>query len=72
MLKFLNANYPISRVKINFKFKRAIIVETKIFVLNDKSNRVLLKVELIKILKKVFSCDEKICSNITSEFLKID
>jgi uncharacterized protein involved in cysteine biosynthesis len=71
MFKFLHCNYPISRVKVNFKFKRAIILEKGVFVLSDKAARVFLKIELINILKKVFSCDEKTCASITSQFLKL-
>lgn len=72
MLKFLESNYPISRVKVDFKFKRAVILEKGIYVLNDKSKRTFLKIELIKILKTVFSCDEFLCAAIINNFLNLD
>lgn len=72
MLKFLESNYPISRVKVDFKFKRAVVLEKGIYVLNDKSQKASLKIELIKILKKVFSCDEFLCAAIINNALSID
>jgi hypothetical protein len=71
MITFLERNYPISRIKVNFKFRRGIVLEKGVYLLHDKSSRIFLKVELIKILKTVFSCDESICAKVSSNFLNL-
>jgi hypothetical protein len=54
--KFITDYYPVKRVKINARFKRAIIIENKPYFLNGvEKNKI--KHELIDVLKLVFSCD---------------
>ena len=70
MLKFLEKNYPISRVKHNNKFRRAIILDYGgIFVLGEPSHQIQLRHQLVEILKKVFSCEEAITRAVLNNFL---
>jgi hypothetical protein len=70
MLKFLEKNYPISRVKHNNKFRRAIILDNGgTFVLGEESHHIQLRFQLIEVLKKVFSCDESITRAVLNNFL---
>lgn len=72
MLKFLDKNYPISRVKHNNKFRRAIILDYGgTFVLGEVSHHIQLRHQLIEILKKVFSCDEALTRTVLNNFLNI-
>ena len=70
MLKFLEKNYPIARIKHNNKFRRAIVLDYGgTFVLGEEAHHIQLRHQLIEILKKVFSCDEAITRSVLNNFL---
>ena len=72
MINFLEKNYPVSRIKINHRFKRAIVLDNgSIFILNQSTNMNQLKFQLINILTKVFSCEEIISINVLNNFLRL-
>lgn len=59
MLKFLERNYPVSRVKHNMRFKRAITLDDGVsYFLSDETSHIQLKLQLDQILRTVFYCDE--------------
>jgi hypothetical protein len=69
--KFLERNYPVSRVKENMRFKRAIILDDGVYFLNDKNNLNSLIYRFEQILKIVFCFDENLSRTILKEFLNI-
>lgn len=71
MLRFLEINYPVSRIKDNMRFKRAIILETGIYFLSDKNSLLKLKLQLNQILKTVFYCDEESSRTVLKIFLNL-
>ena len=72
MLKFLERNYPVSRIKLNFRFKRAIVLDNGgAFILSDLSNLNKLKYELVDTLIKVFNCDEATSRAVLDNFLRL-
>lgn len=72
MLKFLERNYPISRVKYNKRFKRGIVLDGgEVFIFNDTVSYLTLQHRMIDILCTVFNCDEPTSFNILKIFLKI-
>ena len=59
MLKFLERNYPVSRIKDKQRFKRAIVIDNDtIYYLSDQTSHKQLKFSLVEILQKIFNCDE--------------
>ena len=72
VLKYLQRHYPVCRVKIDNKFKRAITLNNgESYQLNNKANYNILKSHLIKMLNLVFSFDEAFCRNILNNFLPL-
>lgn len=72
MLKFLERNYPVARVKLNLRFKRAIVLDTGVsYVLSEPTHINLLRFNLAEILTKVFSCDEAISRAVLDNFLRL-
>lgn len=72
MLKFLERNYPVSRVKLNFHFKRAIVLDNgSAFILSDSGQINQLKFHLLDILTKVFGCDEATSRAVLDNFLRL-
>lgn len=72
MLKFLEKNYPISRLKYNGRFKRGIVLDNgDSFLLSTTKHNNQLKYRLVEILVKVFSCEEVIGRAVLSNFLLI-
>ena len=72
MLKFLERNYPVTRVKVNMRFKRAIILDNgHSYLLSDENAHIQLRLQLIKILKTVFYCDEATSRTVLKRFLNI-
>lgn len=70
MLKFLELNYPVSRIKDSKKFKRAIIMDNgKIYYLNDVNNYKQLKFSIKEILKIIFCLDESIINSVVDIYL---
>ena len=72
MIKFLERSYPVSRIKLNHHFKRAIVLDNgSFFLLNDSNHIDKLKFNLIDILKKVFNCDEPTSRAVLDNFLRL-
>jgi hypothetical protein len=72
MLKFLNRNYPVHRIKNNMRFKRAIILENgESYILSDKKNTKELYNRLIEILRTVFSTTEEVNKDVLKNFLNL-
>ena len=57
IIKFLQRNYPVSRIKLNNRFKRAIVLDDGAYMLSDGNSARPLKTKLIATLKTVFDCD---------------
>ena len=71
MLKFLEKNFPISRVKHFDKFRRAIILDSGTYILSDEGQHRQLKFQLVVILKKVFYIDDATAKAVLSNFLNL-
>ena len=72
MLKFLQLNYPVARIKLKHNFKRAIVLDdNSVYILSDKNHRTQLIFLLNKILCKVFNCDEAIGQDVLKNFLQL-
>ena len=69
IVKFLRLNYPVSRIKINGRFKRAIVLDSGIFQLSSKKNYKDLKIHLSKILYIVFNFNYEQTNDIIDNFL---
>lgn len=70
MLKFLERNYPKSRIKDNQRFKRAIILDNGVvYYLSDKNSYKQLKYGLAEILAKIFNCNDVIIYSVLDYFL---
>jgi len=71
MLKFLERNYPVKRIKINARFKRCIVLDDgSPFLLSDYTNIVSLKYKLMEILYFIFSSDEETNKFVITKYLK--
>ena len=69
MLKFLSINYPIARVKLNNKFKRAIIVDNSgVYLFSKDVNQESLRYKMIQTLSYVFNCDEPTSKAVLSNY----
>lgn len=72
ILKFLERNYPVTRIKVDMRFKRAIILDDgSAFLLGDGSQTHKLKFKLQETIKKVFSSEDSISSAILDNFLRL-
>lgn len=70
MLKFLEKNYPVSRIKHNGRFKRALILDSDAeYFLSEESHHIQIRTKIINILLKVFSCDNDTAKHVMSNFL---
>lgn len=69
--RFLQLNYPVSRVKVDRRFKRAIVLDDGVYFLSDANSSKLLKTKLIAILTKVFDLDPVICTKLINSSLNI-
>ena len=70
VLDFLERNYPVSRVKHNMRFKRAITLDNGLsFFLSDKNSHIYLKLHLIENLILIFSYDENFLKEVIADFL---
>jgi hypothetical protein len=69
VLTFLERNYPVSRVKSNMRFKRAIILDNGThFFLSEINSRNTLKMALLVTLNTVFSYDIRFLKRIVDTF----
>ncbi len=72
MLRFLERNYPVSRIKHNMRFKRAIILDDGVpYFLSDENSHIQLRLHLDQILRTVFSCDDTTRKIVVKSFLNI-
>jgi hypothetical protein len=71
MMRFLEINYPIRRIKHNTRFRRGIILEGREFILGDETQHMSLRFKLIDIVKKIFYCDDNISRTIVNNFLNL-
>lgn len=70
MMRFLQRNYPVFRVKDNKRFKRAIVSDNGVtYFLSDEQSHIHLKNYLIQVIKTVFYCDEKSSRTVLKEYL---
>lgn len=66
----MERNYQVTRVKINNRFKRAIVLENNLpFFLSDKNSIQHLKSVIIQNLALIFYLEPKSLSKIVDEFL---
>lgn len=71
-MKFLERNYPVSRIKDNMRFKRAIILDNGVsYLLGDATSHIQLRLQLNQILKTVFYCDENTSRTVLKKFLNL-
>ena len=71
MLKFLQRNYPVLRIKHNMRFKRTIITDDgSEYLISDPSQIPRLKHQLQQILKLVFDSDDLTNSAVLDNFLR--
>lgn len=69
--KYLEKNYPISRVKHNTRFRRGILFDDgRTYILGDESQHIALRFKLIESIKLIFLCDEQTCRLVVNNFLK--
>jgi uncharacterized protein YbaR (Trm112 family) len=72
MLKFLEKNYPVSRLKYGTRFKRAIILDNGIpYLLSDEAQHMCLRGNFMKILRLVFDCKDEISKEVVKIYLNI-
>jgi hypothetical protein len=72
MMKFLERNYPVSRIKDNMRFKRVIILDNGVsYLLGDATSHIQLRLQLNQILKTVFYCDENTSRTVLKKFLNL-
>ena len=72
MLKFLERNYPVSRVKHNMRFKRGIVLDDgTTYLLGDDFQKQQLFYNMSDLLISIFDCDELTSKAILSNFLQL-
>ena len=70
MLKFLERNYPIKRIKHNMRFRRGIMFDDgREYILSDESQHTALRYKLIEIVKIIFYCEDSISRTIVNTFM---
>jgi hypothetical protein len=69
IFKFLRMYYPIDRVKINGKFKRAIIVGDKVYSISNEKNSFL--TEIILKISNSFNISENDSKYIIFDYFKL-
>ena len=72
MFKFLEYNYPVTRIKHNMRFKRAIRLDNgQEFILSEQGSYAHFKFHLTDKLRETFLCDEVICKDVLDSFLSL-
>jgi hypothetical protein len=56
---FIMKTYPISRIKINKRFKRAIVINSVAFAINDQQNKHTILNKIVPIIEKIFGLTTK-------------
>lgn len=70
MVKFITRYYPVTRHKINHRFKRSILFDDgKIYQLSDKKEMDQAYNRIISVLKIVFNCSEETCKLVLKKVL---
>jgi len=70
IIRFLERNYPVARVKHDNKFRRGIIMDGGItFVLGDSKSYLEMRRRLIYVLQQVFTCDDNLIKATLHNFL---
>lgn len=59
MLKFLSRNYPITRIKVDGRFRRGVMIEGTGYPLSHVQSYLALEHKLLDILAEIFNCTEK-------------
>ena len=59
ILKFLGRNYPITKIKVDGRFRRGVMVEGTGYPLSHVQSYLALEHKLLSILAQVFDCTEK-------------
>jgi hypothetical protein len=72
-MKFLVRSFPISRIKHNGRFRRAIVFDDgEVFLCSDNNRLIELKYKLMVVLKETFLVDDTICIIVLNNFLQIE
>ncbi len=71
MTKFLQRNYPISRIKYNTRFKRGLIINGAIILLSTQEDRIQLIKPMTNILTLVFGCSYDIAKSVIKNYYQI-
>jgi hypothetical protein len=67
---FMERHYPVSRIKVNQRFRRAILLDNgAVFILGEKENHQSFKTSLINILSEIFYIDNSILTPLVDGFL---
>lgn len=70
IIKFLERNYPVTRIKHGQRFRRAIITDSgSIYILGEMNDTKRLKYELYESLRQVFVCEDYVINTILDTFL---
>jgi hypothetical protein len=71
--KFLVRNFPVSRIKHNGRFRRAIIFDDgEIYLYAEQKHMIALKYKLMNVLKETFLVNDTICLAVLDNFLQLD
>ncbi len=72
IIKFIQRHYPVSRIKHNMRFRRAIVIDGKTpHILGDNHSTLPIKIELGNIIKKIFDCNYTTAEKLISRALNI-
>jgi len=70
LIKFLNRSYPVTRVKHNSRFKRAIVLDGgETFILSEENSYDRLRIRLTEIIMIIFGFDYITIKSILDGFL---
>lgn len=73
LMKFLTRNFPVSRIKHNGRFRRAIVFDDgTIYLYSDQKQMIALKYKLMGVLKDTFLANDSICLAVLDSFLQLD
>lgn len=72
MLKFLELNYPVSRVKTKMRFRRGITLDDgENYLLGVDTQFITLQIKLMEKLFKIFNLDENTNRRVIKKFLHL-
>ena len=65
MIDFLHLNYPITRMKVEGRFKRVVVTESVTYILSDNNGLKTGSYRLLEIMEKVFGYkDEELMKDV--------